>query len=428
MEEPRSETALAVSVCVKATVAGRFESVNGLETALMNATHEAARQFYAQAFAAYQSAWLQARSGRFMAQRWRTVDWLTPFGRVALPVRVVREKASGNYFSLSKVLWGHKATRLLSPRLEDHAVAQAIAQNYRPAARSLSGWVGSRVSHWLAWACVQFHGARRVLELEKLSAPPQPRMKVPALVSEVDSTWLKAQRRNRPAVSVRHFPVHLGLHYTGRARRWAARGSKSARLENKVLLASSAPLARFGRTFELAAHQRFCPAHHIVLSDGDEGLEWMRQKHFAQATWLLDRWHIGQAEHRRIMAAVWQADSEKVLQALKESPLRHRRPTEFRKLFGYVLGNREGIDAWKQVPAPLRRSVGRHAAAVKCGSGAVEKNIEVTLNRRFKRQGRSWNRQRAQYLLQLQLLYADQPRWLNWWKEKPKFKPKPNPP
>jgi hypothetical protein len=105
-----------------------------------------------------------------------------------------------------------------------------------------------------------------------------------------------------------------------------------------------------------------------------------------------------------------------------------KRPKEFRELFGYVLGNREGIDAWKRVPAPLRRSMGRSAAAVKCGSGAVEKNIEAAINRRFKRQGRSWNPQRAEHLLQLKLLTADERRWQQWWKAKPKFITKPNPP
>lgn len=431
-------TALTVSVCVNATLTGRFASVNDLESAIVEATRTAGRQLYAQAFGAYQSAWLQARRPRFVAQRWRTVDWLTPFGRLALPVRVVREKASGKYFSLSKILFRHKATRLLSPALEQHAAAAAIGQNYRPAARSLSRWIGSKVSPWLVWAAVQFHGARRLLELEKLSAPPLRRMKVPALISEVDSTWLKAQRRNRPAMSVRHFPVHLGLHYTGRVRRYATRGSTSLRLENKFLLASTAPLARFGRAFQLAALRGFCPAHHILLSDGDEGLEWMREQHFPQATWLLDRWHLAQAvrgfvannqaEHRRLMAAVWQADSEKVLHALRASPLRHQRPKKFRELFGYILGNREGIDAWKQVPPALRRSVGRGAAAVKCGSGAVEKNIEVAINRRFKRQGRSWNPQRAEHLLQLKLLCAEEHRWNQWWKAKPQFMTKSKPP
>jgi len=437
MDEPSRGTALTVSVCVNATLTGCFESVNDLERAIVEATRTAGRQLYAQGFAAFQSAWLQARSDHFTAQRWRSIHWLTPFGPLALPVRVVREKASGHYFTLSKVFWRHKATRLLSPALEEQAVAEAVVQNYRPAARSLSRWIGQRLGHWLVWACVQFHGARRLLELEKLSPPPAPPMHVPVLVSEVDSTWLKAQVRQRRG-PLRHFPVHLGLHYTGRLRRYQARGSLSVRLHPKTLSASTAPLARFGKEFQRQAARRYQPQHHVLLSDGDEGLERLRETHFPRATWLLDRWHIAQAvrsfvanhqtEYHRIMIPIWRADSEAALAALRTSALRHQRPKEFRELFGYLLGNREGIDNWASLPAAWRRSVGRAAATVKCGSGAVEKNIEVEINRRFKRQGRSWNRLRAERLLQLKLLSADQPCWTDWWKAKPKFITKPNPP
>jgi len=438
MDEPRLGTALTVSVCVNATVTGRFESVNDLERAIIETTRSAGRQLYAQGLAAFQSAWLEQRYGRFVAQRWRRIEWLTPFGSLELPVRVVREKASGKYFTLSKILLPHKATRRLSPALEAHAVAEATAQNYRPAARSLSRWLGQRLGSWLVWAAVQFHGARRLLELEKLSPPPAQPMKVPALISEIDSTWLKSQRRARPPGSVRQFPLHLGLHYTGRARRYAARGSTSLRLQNKVLLASTTPLAGFGRAFQLLGLRRFEPQRHILLSDGDEGLERMRENYFPQATWLLDRWHIARAvrafvandqrEYRRLMRPVWQADSETLLQSLAASPLQHSRPKEFRELFGYVLGNREGIDAWNSIPVGWRTSSGRTAPLVKCGSGAIEKNIEVAINRRFKRQGRSWNPQRAEHLLQLKLLAADPRLWSTWWNSKPKFITKPNPP
>jgi hypothetical protein len=88
-----------------------------------------------------------------------------------------------------------------------------------------------------------------------------------------------------------------------------------------------------------------------VLSDGDEGLKWIQEREFSEASWLLDRWHIAQnvrtlvrgdqPEHRRIMAAVWKADSEAVLEALRTSSYRHTQPWEFNALFGYILGNRD---------------------------------------------------------------------------------------
>lgn len=437
MIEPRRGTVLTVSVCATATLTGDFDSVNDLERALVAATHAAGRELYVQAFAAWQDAWLAAHRQRFTVQRWRTLHWLTPFGEVRLPVRVVREKASGRYLTLSKVLWRRKATRLLSPALEQEACAAATEQNYRPAARALSRWIGTRLGPWLVWACVQFHGARLLLEQEKSPPPPARPVNVPALISEVDSTWLKAQQRRRRS-PVRHFPVHLGLHYTGRQRRYQARGSTSLRLQNKQLLVSTAPLALFGSRFQRLAHQHFAPQCHLLLSDGDEGLQHLRQTHFPQSPWLLDRWHItqavraftgpDQAEFARLMRPIWAADSDAALQALSQSPLRPQRPKEFQTLFGYLSGHRDGLDAWRRIPARLRTGRGRTPPAVKSGSGAVEKNIEVEINRRFKRQGRSWHPVRAERLLQLKRLLAQPLAWNRWWQTIPQFTTKPHPP
>lgn len=70
-----------------------------------------------------------------------------------------------------------------------------------------------------------------------------------------------------------------------------------------------------------------------------------------------------------------------------------------------------------QIPRRLRRSVGRQIAPVRSGSGVLEKNIEVQIARRFKRQGRSWTRRGAEYLLQLCWLQTNQGNWTHWWQK-----------
>jgi len=351
---------------------------------------------------------------------------LTPLGLLRLPVRVVRDRATGQYHPLSQVLWRGKATRLLSPAVEKEAVQLATEQNYRPAARTLGRWLKAKISHWLIWSSVQYYGGKLTEQLERGWWPARTRRRaVPVVITEMDSTWVKRQQRARRAGSPAHFPMHLGLHYIGRQRRYGRRGSTSVRLENKVLLASTASVGLFGRRLALAGQRHFQSGQQVVLSDGDEGLERVRENHFPGALWLLDRWHIAQAvrafvahdqgEYQRLMAGVWRADTEAVLEALRTSPLRQQRPKEFRDLFGYLLGNREGIDNWKSLPAGLRRSVRRRPAVIKSGSGAVEKNIEVEINRRFKKQGRSWNPLRAERLVQLKRLIAQPGDWQHWW-------------
>ena len=108
-----SET-YAVSISVSLTVRGRFTNVKHLEEAVQQQVQQAAQQFYAQAVAAYQRQWLAAHRERYQSVRWRQRQLLSPWGELALPVLMVRERGRfrGGYHSLGKVLWRGKATRL----------------------------------------------------------------------------------------------------------------------------------------------------------------------------------------------------------------------------------------------------------------------------------------------------------------------------
>lgn len=203
-------------------------------------------------------------------------------------------------------------------------------------------------------------------------------------------------------------------YYSGRQRRYQAPGSISRRLTDKQLLVVTAPLALFGPQFQRLAHRHFRPAVHVLLSDGDEGWERLRENLFPHRPWHLNRRHIMQAvraftgldlaEVRHLVTPIRNLGREAALEALRTSPLRHRRSKEFRALFGYLLSNLEGIDTWWPIPARLRRGRSRTPPAVKAGSGAVEKSIEVHLSRRFQRQGRSWHPKRSARLLALHQL------------------------
>ena len=404
------------------------EDVKALEDKIVEVVNRAGREFYAAVFAAYQQRWLEHRREQYKAERWRTINQATCFGLLRLPVRVVRCRADGHYLTLSRLLQP-KATRLLSPWVERRALEAATGSNYRPAAAELWRWMRVKVSAWLIWRCVQFHGAKVCEQLDSGWWPDRAEpKKVRVVVSEIDSTYLKRQHRGRVAADkpVTHFPMHLGMHYSGRVRRYHRRGSPSVRLQNKRWILSTRSLSLFGRRLAWQRMRHFEKgATEVLLSDGAEGLKWVREREFGQSYWLLDRWHIAQgvrtlvgddqAEHRRIMEKVWQSDSEAVLEALRTSPYRQTRPLEFNALFGYILGNRDGIDNWHSIPAALRRSIGRKLAPVRAGSGVVEKNIEVRINRRFKRQGRSWSQAGAEHLAQLLWLQSNPADWTHWW-------------
>ena len=429
-----------ISVVCSLSVSEMASDVKALEEQVIEMVRQSGREFYGKVFVAFQQRWLEQSRRDYTAVRWRTINQVTPFGLLRLPVRLVRSRATGRYLTLSKALLSPKATRLLSPLMECHALEAATGRNYRPAAAELFRWARVRVSAWLIWKCVQFHGKKLCEHLERGwwpdRAEPKPR---PLVVTEVDSTFLKRQQRARSSgVPVGHFPMHLGLHYSGRARRYARRGSLSVKLKDKRWILSTDSIALFGRRLAWQRLRHYAGARHeVILSDGDEGLEWMREREFPRAVWLLDRWHIArsvrelvgndQSQYQRLMRPVWQANSEAVLEALRESPLQHSRPETFHALFGYLLGNREGIDNWRLIPAKLRRSIGRKIAPVRAGSGVIEKNIEVQINRRFKRQGRSWSRPGAEHLAQLLWLQSHPADWTHWWRKTALAKTKVNP-
>jgi len=395
-----SET-IAVSVSCVLSVEGQFTDVKQLEQAVVAETFRAGQQLYRQAAAAYQDGWLAAHAERYGAIRWRERALVTPLGELRLPVRVVRERGrtAGGYHSLAKLLWRGKATRLLSPAVEQQALEAATEQNYRPAAAGVGQWCRVRISHWAVWACVPYYGAKLQEQLARDWWPEKPHgWRAEVVVTEMDATWLKRQRHGTQKTAAAYFLMQLGLHDTGREARYEDSSGRSVVLVQKSWLASAESVGLFGVRLrrQRDRHYGANPSLSVVLSDGDEGLERMRDAEFGEAMWLLDRWHVAQrvrewvgtdqAAYRRIMAGVYASDSEAVLEALRAErpPSGSMAERRWRELFGYVLGNREGIDAYGQIAARWRRHNGREGPVVRAGSGAVEKAVEVQINRRFK--------------------------------------------
>ena len=63
------------------------------------------------------------------------------------------------------------------------------------------------------------------------------------------------------------------------------------------------------------------------------------------------------------------------------------------------------------IPAKPCRLIGRKIASVRCGSGVIEKNIKVQINRRSKRQRRRWSGAGAQHLAATPLAAKQHPRF-----------------
>jgi hypothetical protein len=61
--------------------------VKALEEQIITVVQHSGREFYAKVFAAFQQRWLEESRSDYTAVRWRSINQLTPFGLLRLPVR-----------------------------------------------------------------------------------------------------------------------------------------------------------------------------------------------------------------------------------------------------------------------------------------------------------------------------------------------------
>src|SRR5262249_35530991 len=124
------------------------------------------------------------------------------------------------------------------------------------------------------WLTVQFYGKTLCEQLERGWWPDRAKaVLAKVVITEMDSTYLKRQQRGRVASwPVRHFPMHLGLHYSGRRRRYQKCASRSVSLQSKRWILSSERIGIFGRrlAWQRLRHFESAPAQ-VILSDADEG-------------------------------------------------------------------------------------------------------------------------------------------------------------
>lgn len=102
MSPSRCETTPVVSVVCCLSLEQLAPDFKSLEAQILAKVQESGREFYAQAVPAFQERWLEQQRPEWSAVRWRTIDQVTPFGALRLPVRVVRRRSDGRYRTLSK--------------------------------------------------------------------------------------------------------------------------------------------------------------------------------------------------------------------------------------------------------------------------------------------------------------------------------------
>ena len=319
---------------------------------------------------------------------------------------------------------GSEATRAVRRR----AVELACDYPYQQAAWLLGRELGEGIGKSSLHRWVQQEGQRLLAHvaadwqaLQQAAAPPRPGAAPAAVVLEADATSLASQDPRHPG----RLWAKLGLAYTGKELYSKAHAKVAKyRLLNKLLCGGVTTWDTFGQQFFTMTEQQLHVSQipkQLFLADGEEAIESLRQLHFPASHFQLDWWHLT----RNIRIAMRQNDrlTHVLLRRLYDGQgatipalLRQKLKTltdeqqEITQLLTYVSRHQASL-----YTVHTLKETFPDPALLNVGSGAIEKNVEVIISRRFKKQGMCWTQAGADHLLKLRILKRDAKAWDEFW-------------
>lgn len=398
-----------IEVVVRLTISEEDFDVNRLEERVRAARDEAGRELLVRALEVLEEEALAAHPG---AVRQRQVERRldTALGHVVF--RRWRVKCEDRTTCLLDRLLGLGRNSRVSPAVKKRASELASRMTYREASTVLSEELRTPVSAQSVHDWVQPIGeAIEERELLPPSVPASPSAPMPArevVVVEWDDTMVRSQEAGE-----RQFAMKLGIGYSQKQRQ----GAKRWKLADKVAYGGVEEPEVFAGRFYLRMEDRLQVerAKHVVVK-GD-GAEWICQgaaQVFPGHVFQLDRWHLldritqfaGQQPRlwKRLQRFVYEGRVDALARSLRHLVGADARSEEARQeLLSYVTRHAQAITAVDRL-RPQVSPEARHLLTH--GTGAMEKNIETVIGRRFKRWGMRWTRRGAHHLLKLRLWIA----------------------
>jgi hypothetical protein len=315
-------------------------------------------------------------------------------------------------------------------KLKKKGINLATDHTYRKSGDILRDTGSSSVSHSRIHKWVQEEGEKAVKqEKEKIrevflrGEEIKPRDQKSVVGAEIDATYISSNEGRG-----KHHCVKLGIVYTGKEDKGkngtTKRGRKRRRLElrGKVLAGGIEEPDEFGKKFWYKAESCYgaSKAKHVLFQgDGDIWIKDIREEHFEASHYQLDLWHL---QEKIALVVGMRNNPEKLYKhiygnrlnvLLKKIGKVNWAPREKREdLIQYIENNRDGIMSFRKLKVKYPEI---DRKMLNCGSGAMEKNIETNIGRRFKKQGMHWSKEGANRLLKLRLLKQEPGEWDKFW-------------
>lgn len=361
----------------------------------------------------------------------------TVFGRVALGVRRFRCQACLHRWCPAHGLLATLGQQQITPKLREAAVLAGASWPYRHAAHLLERLCGSQISaetiRRLSMQRGEQRARRQQQQADEAMTQPQaslapPKEKASEPVVALDGGWVPSREQRggmegKVAVVAackevgqpkpRPNPSELTwyeLAKAARAGRRVAPAHPRARYAQRRYRATFASSAHLGRQAAHAAREMEHSAA-VVVADGAKWIKTEAQRHFSEATCILDWPHLWrtvrkaigetallqqksstwkQAQSQQIKQWLWRGKVDLVITRLQSwgSAGKALKQTQT-----YLQEQRDWIgdyEQWKQQGYPI-------------GSGIIERAVAIVINRRMKKRGMRWKRTNATSLVALRV-------------------------
>ena len=342
----------------------------------------------------------------------------TQFGPVWLRRRRVRCPGCGRHRQPDDAVLAVALGRgRLTPGLRDLIAWHGAGWPYRQAATALGRLRGAPLAPETVRAVVAQVGAavavRQHAEAVAACRPPAtapiPTGRTPARLDvALDGGWVRSHD-TADGMEAKVAVVHTGHERIGRTR---------TRLTNRRIAATFGGVATF-RPLVTAAVEGLdgyaCPEQ-TLLGDGAPWIWTTGREVLADATPVLDRWHLSDARRRAVRRAVPETAERAAWTTRIEACLDRGDVPGTLAVLAELTAALEQAD--RGVPATLTAFVtyvteqapqipdyaARRLAGQPVGSGTVEKGVDLVVNRRLKgRRGMKWGRDRAEAVLALRV-------------------------
>lgn len=407
------ETTVTISINPKGL------SLVELEAKIGDALQQSGKDLLVQACQVIETQILEEHS-ELRRSKPRELHLLTRFGWIRMKRWQMRDSQGRFFCPLDQVLDLHPRQHA-SPWILRQSISLATRLPYRQAAYLLGGFLEEDIDHRSLYRWIQKAGAQIVEEEDELQTdvfehgvvPPRDRKEREIVLTEVDGTFLRAQREESD-----RFEVRLGVLTTGKSLESQTAQNRRYRLEERVRYGGVEAAQDFGERLFLKGEARLglSRAQHLLLvGDGADWVEALAGHDRWRATYQLDWWHLTHAFHRtfpdhpqlvkRLKHNLYRGEGDKIIPAVRLAKINGiGDPERVESLLGYLETNQAGFYGARS----LRPHLSPEARLV-CveGSGAVEKHIDLTICRRFKGQGMRWTRAGANRLLKLRIKELD---------------------